>query len=86
MTSQQLGCAVPEVIALRRFDDDDEVAGWAMVIGKRVVAYVPERFGVIGTGLHNTYSSLDSANRLLRYAGLYLDTDQPEPPDDSAAH
>jgi hypothetical protein len=71
----------PEVIALRRISDDDEdpVAGWAMVIGGRVVAYVPARPEIVGSGLLSTYSSLDAADRVLGYAGLYPDTDWSPP-------
>ena len=71
----------PEVIALCRLDEDgeDQLAGWAMVIPEteKVVAYVPGRTGV-GTGLLNTYSSLDSAALILSYADLYPVTDLPE--------
>ena len=49
----------------------EQVVGWAMMVAERVVAYVPERHGAIGTGLLNTYSSLDAADRMLAYAGIH---------------
>jgi hypothetical protein len=68
----------PEVIALCRLEEDgeDQLAGWAMVLPEteKVVAYVPDRTGV-GTGLLNAFSSLDSADWILSYAGLYRVTD-----------
>jgi hypothetical protein len=72
----------PELIALCQEDEngEDELAGWAMVLPEteKVVAYVPGRDGV-GTGLLNTFSSLDSAGLILSYAGIYPVTDLPAP-------
>jgi len=68
----------PEVIALCRQDEEgeDQLAGWAMVIPEteKVVAYVPDSTGA-GTGLLNMFSSLDGADRVLSYAGIYAVTD-----------
>jgi hypothetical protein len=68
----------PDLVALCRQDEDgeDQLAGWAMVLPEteKVVAYVPGRTGV-GTGLLNAFSSWDSADRILSYAGLYPVTD-----------
>ena len=72
MIGHQLSREAPELIALCRVDDAgiEQVVGWAMMVAERVVAYVPERRGAIGTGLLNTYSSLDAADRMLAYAGI----------------
>ncbi|HEV7451499.1 MAG TPA: hypothetical protein VGO16_08940 [Pseudonocardiaceae bacterium] len=65
----------PEVIALCRLDEDGEqqVAGWAMVLADRVVGYVPDRAGV-GAATYD-FESLDSAEWILGYVGLYPVTD-----------
>lgn len=65
----------PEVVELRRYDGD-EPAGWAMVMPEgNVVAHIPDRTGA-DTGLASMYSSLDSAERLLAYADVYLCTSE----------
>ncbi len=80
MTTDQEGCELPdlpELVALcREAGDGEELAGWAMVIPEtgKVVAYVQDRNGV-DTGLASMYSSLDSAERLLSYADLYVEPD-----------
>jgi hypothetical protein len=73
MANPQVGCKPPELVALCRLNgaEKDQIVGWAMVLTERVVAYVPDRNGVIGSGLCNTYSSLDNADRLLAFAGIY---------------
>ncbi len=72
----------PELIALCRLDEagQDQLAGWAMVLPEteKVVVYVPGTG--VGTGLLNTFSSLDFAALMLSYADLYPVTDVPEPP------
>ena len=71
MTGQESCCEAPEVVALCREDEagKKQVVGWAMVLGERMVAYVP------GTGadtpLLNAFSSPDSAERILGYADIY---------------
>lgn len=47
------------------------VVGWAMLVAERVVAFVPEHPRIPGGLLLNTYSSLDSTDRLLAYAGIH---------------
>ncbi|MGH3906750.1 MAG: hypothetical protein ACRDTE_21605 [Pseudonocardiaceae bacterium] len=73
MIRQQLGGKAPELVALCRSDQarKHRVVGWAMVVAERVVAYVPEHPRIPGGSLLNTYSSLDSADRLLAYAGIH---------------
>ena len=73
MTRQQLGGTAPELVALCRLDGarQHRVVGWAMVVAERVVAYVPDHPRIAGGTLLNTYSSLDSADRLLAYAGIH---------------
>jgi hypothetical protein len=72
MTGQELCCVAPRTVALYRENDtgQEEMAGWAMVLGERVVAYVPGRDSV-NTGLLNAFSSQTCAERILGYAGLY---------------
>ena len=73
MTGQRLSRQAPELVALCRVDGagSDRVIGWAMVVAERVVAYVPEHPRIPGGTLLNTYSSLDSADRRLAYAGIH---------------
>lgn len=73
MTRQRLGGTAPELVALCRLDGvrKHRVVGWAMVVAERVVAYVPDHPRIAGGALLNTYSSLDSADRLLAYAGIH---------------
>jgi hypothetical protein len=70
MTDQKLGDP-PELVALCRENEDGEelVAGWAMVLADRVVGYVPDRDG-FGARAY-TFESLDSAECILGYSGLY---------------
>lgn len=78
MTSNAARVIAPQVIALCRLDEagSDQLAGWGMVLPEteKVVAYVPSRTAT-STGLLETYSSLDAADRMLSYAGLYPVTD-----------
>ncbi|MDQ3150435.1 MAG: hypothetical protein M3R63_01505 [Actinomycetota bacterium] len=71
-TVQQRGCEAPGVVALWRQEGDgeEEVAGWAMVLADRVVAYVPDRVGV--GAMLSTFSSMNSAERVLAYADIYV--------------
>lgn len=73
MDSPWLGAQAPELIALCRWDETTEhrLVGWAMLVAERVIAYVPEHPRIAGGSLLNTYSSLDSADRLLAYAGIH---------------
>ena len=73
MTRQQSGGTAPELVALRRFDEarNRRIVGWAMLVAERVVVYVPEHPRVAGGTLLNSYSSLDSADRLLAHAGIH---------------
>jgi len=61
----------PELVALCRDDEDGEqqVAGWAMVLADRVMCFVPDRVGV-GAATYD-FESLESADRMLSYAGIY---------------
>ncbi len=61
----------PELVALCWEDEDGEeqVAGWAMVLDDHVVGYVPDRSG--GGAAAYTFESLDSAEWILGYSGLY---------------
>lgn len=70
MSSQKLSDP-PELVALCRENEDGEeqVAGWAMVLPDRVVGYVPDRTGA-GAAAY-TFESLDSAEWLLGYSGIY---------------
>lgn len=60
----------PELVALCRENEDGEeqVAGWAMVLADQVVGYVPDP---TGAGVAYTFESLDSAEWILGYSGLY---------------
>ncbi|HEX2297927.1 MAG TPA: hypothetical protein VHH34_05320 [Pseudonocardiaceae bacterium] len=80
MTRQQLGGAPPELVALCRLDEtrNRRIVGWAMLVAERVVAYVPEHPRIAGGGLLNTYSSLDSVDRLLAHAGIHSVREWPE--------
>lgn len=74
MANQQLISAqAPELITLCRWAEttEDQLVGWAMLVGERVVAYVPEHPRIAGGSLLNTYMSLDNAERLLAYAGIH---------------
>ncbi|MGH3769064.1 MAG: hypothetical protein ACRDTX_28595 [Pseudonocardiaceae bacterium] len=68
MTGQKLSDP-PELVALCRNGEDGEVevAGWAMVLADQVVGYVPGRVG----GAAYTFESLDSAEWVLGYSGIY---------------
>lgn len=72
----------PELVALCRESEDgeDQLAGWAMVFPatEKVVAYLPSTG--VGTGLLNTFSSIDFAARVLSYVDVYPATDWPELP------
>lgn len=61
----------PELVALCRQSEDglEEVAGWAMVLADHVVGYVPDRSGA-GSAAY-TFESLDSAEWILGYSGIY---------------
>lgn len=61
----------PELVALCREDEggEERVAGWAMVLADQVVGYVPDRSGV-GAAAY-TFESLDSAEWILGYSGIY---------------
>ncbi|MGH4016777.1 MAG: hypothetical protein ACRDSL_23160 [Pseudonocardiaceae bacterium] len=73
MTRQQLGGKGTRVGRAVPLDEarQHRVVGWAMVVAERVVAYVPEEPRIPGGALLNTYSSLDSADQLLAYAGIH---------------
>lgn len=73
MTRQKLGSTAPELVALCRFDEarSRPIVGWAMLVAERVVVYIPEHSRIAGGALLNTYSSLDSADRLLAHAGIH---------------
>lgn len=70
MTEQKLSDP-PELVALCREDEDGEerVAGWAMVLADQVVGYIPDRIGA-GAATY-TFESLDSAEWILGYSGIY---------------
>lgn len=75
MTDQKLSDP-PELVALCEEDEDGEerVAGWAMVLPGQVVGYIlPEHTGDLACTY--TFSSLDSAEVILGYSGIYPVTD-----------
>ena len=61
----------PELVALCREGEDgqQEVAGWAMMLADHVVGYVPDRAG--DGAASYTFESLDSAEWILGYSGIY---------------
>jgi hypothetical protein len=50
-------------------DGEKQVAGWVKVLTEQVVGYVPDRTGV-GAATY-TFESLDSAEWVLGYSGIY---------------
>jgi hypothetical protein len=72
MIRERLACTAPELAALCALDRARRrrVVGWAMLVGERVVAYVPDHPRIAGGTLLNTYSSLDATDRLLAYADI----------------
>jgi hypothetical protein len=78
----------PELVPLCQEDEDGEeqVAGWAMVLADHVVAYVPDESG-FGAASY-TFDSLDNAEWLLGYSGIYPARDRATVPHalDSAPH
>ncbi len=61
----------PRLVALCREEEDggEELAGWVMVLPEAAVAYLPDhnRRGA----LLSKFSSMTSALRVLRFAGVY---------------